>query len=67
MMVSDKYSWISTANFERSYFYECRNATFFIDNRKVKEELETVFMRVWNSSYAEKIDVNKEYKPVKRD
>ena len=67
MMVSDKYSWISTANFERSYFYECRNATFIIDNRKVKEELEIVFMRVWNSSYAEKIDVNKEYKPVKRD
>lgn len=67
MVADDNYSWVSTANFERSYFYECRNATFIIDSRKVNEELEFVFMRVWNSSYAEKIDVNKEYKSVKRD
>lgn len=67
MMVSDKYSWISTANFEQSYFYECRNATFIIDNRKVNQDLESVFMRVWNSGYAEMVDVNKDYKSVKRD
>ncbi len=67
MIGGDKYSWISTANFERSYFHESRNATLIIDSRKVNEELEKVFMRVWNSNYAEMIDVNKEYKSIKRE
>ena len=67
MIGGDKYSWISTANFERGYFHESRNATLIIESKKVNEELEKVFMRVWNSSYAEKVDINKEYKSVKRE
>jgi len=38
-----------------------------IENEKVNEELEKVFMRVWNSWYAEKVDVDREYKSVKRN
>jgi phospholipase D3/4 len=59
-------SWISTANWERSYFYECRNATMIIQNKKVNAQLEEVFLRDWNSLLVESVDVNKEYKPIKR-
>lgn len=63
----DDVSWISTANWERDYFYESRNATLIIESEKVNEALEMVFERVWNSGYVEKVDVEKEYKPVKRN
>jgi phospholipase D3/4 len=63
----DDVSWISTSNWERDYFYQSRNAALVIENSKVNAELEKVFTRVWNSDYVETVDVNKEYKPVKRN
>jgi phosphatidylserine/phosphatidylglycerophosphate/cardiolipin synthase-like enzyme len=59
-------SWISTANWEWGYFHDTRNATMIIKNGKVNSELEEVFLRDWNGNLTEKVDVNKEYKPVKR-
>lgn len=59
-------SWISTANWERSYFYSGRNATMIIKNKKVNAMLEEVFLRDWNGSLVEEVDVNKEYQVVKR-
>lgn len=67
MIADDDMSWISTSNLERDYFFESRNATLIIESEKVNEELEKVFMRVWNSNYVDKVDINKEYKPVKRN
>jgi phosphatidylserine/phosphatidylglycerophosphate/cardiolipin synthase-like enzyme len=63
----DDISWISTSNWERDYFYQSRNAALVIKNSKVNAELEKVFTRVWNSDYVETVDVNKKYKPVKRN
>jgi len=63
----DDVSWISTSNWERDYFYQSRNAALVIENSKVNAELEKVFTRVWNSEYVETVDVNKEYKSVKRN
>jgi phosphatidylserine/phosphatidylglycerophosphate/cardiolipin synthase-like enzyme len=59
-------SWVSTANWERGYFYDTRNATMIIQNKKVNSLLEEVFLRDWNGNLVESVDVNKEYKPVKR-
>ncbi len=67
IIADDDMSWISTSNLERDYFFESRNATLIIESEKVNEELEKVFMRVWNSNYVDKVDINKEYKPVKRN
>lgn len=68
IMIKDgTHSWVSTANFERSYFHESRNATIIIENKKVFGELLNVFNRVWESGYAELVDVNKDYKSVKRE
>jgi len=66
-IADDDVSWISTSNWEREYFYESRNAALIIESEKVNETLEGVFNRVWNSTYVEKVDVDKEYKAVKRN
>ncbi|MCI0473760.1 MAG: phospholipase D-like domain-containing protein, partial [Ignavibacteria bacterium] len=63
----DDVSWLSTSNWERDYFYQSRNAALVIENSKVNAELEKVFNRIWNSDYVETVDVNKEYKSVKRN
>jgi phosphatidylserine/phosphatidylglycerophosphate/cardiolipin synthase-like enzyme len=60
-------SWISTSNLEQDYFYESRNAALILKNENINSELETVFNRVWNSSYVEKVDPDKDYKSVKRN
>ncbi|HMQ70100.1 MAG TPA: phospholipase D-like domain-containing protein [Ignavibacteria bacterium] len=60
-------SWISTSNWERSYFYNCRNATLIIDNENITSDLSKVFNNIWNGPYAEEIDVNKDYPPAKRN
>lgn len=59
-------SFVSTSNWERSYFYDCRNATLIIQNEEINSLLEEVFLRSWNSDFVEKVDVNKKYEPVRR-
>jgi len=66
--ISDyKTSFVSTANWEYDYFYESRNASLVIKNKKVNSELEEVFLRDWTGPYTELIDMNKDYKPPKRN
>lgn len=60
-------SWISTSNWEKSYFYNCRNATIIIDNENISSDLSKVFNDIWFGPYVDLIDINKEYKPVKRN
>lgn len=60
-------SWISTSNWEWSYFHNCRNATLIIDNEKVNKELSEVFFRDWSGPYTNYVDIHKEYLPVKRN
>lgn len=60
-------SWLSTSNWEWSYFSSCRNATMIIENKKINEQLGKVFDRSWDSNLVSDVDVNKDYKPVKRN
>ena len=60
-------SWVSSANWERGYFYGSRNTTIVIDNKKVNKELKKIFTFVWNSKYTEFVDANKTYESVKRN
>lgn len=60
-------SWVSSANWERGYFYGSRNATLVIDNKSVNKALKKVFMADWNSKYTETVDANKTYESVKRN
>ncbi len=60
-------SWISTSNWEHSYFHNSRNATLIVNNEKVNKELSDVFNKNWKGPYTKLIDVNKKYEPVKRN
>ncbi|MCX6162591.1 MAG: phospholipase D-like domain-containing protein [Ignavibacteriae bacterium] len=60
-------SWVSTSNWEQGYFTESRNATLIMKSTLVNAKLNEVFDLMWNSPYVEKVDPEKEYKPVKRN
>lgn len=60
-------SWVGSANWERNYFYNSRNISLVIKNKPVNDRLKEVFELVWNSPYSEKVDINREYKEVKRN
>jgi len=60
-------SFISTSNWEYDYFYNSRNASVIIKNKTVNSDLEEIFLRDWNGPYTEFIDINKDYKPPKRN
>jgi phosphatidylserine/phosphatidylglycerophosphate/cardiolipin synthase-like enzyme len=60
-------SWVSSANWERGYFYGSRNATLVIDNKKVNTALKKVFLADWKSEYTEFVDASKTYESVKRN
>lgn len=60
-------SWISSSNWEQSYFKNSRNTTIVTDNIKINEELEKVFYRSWDSNFTEKVDIDRKYESVKRN
>ncbi|MBK8380410.1 MAG: hypothetical protein IPL16_00665 [Ignavibacteria bacterium] len=60
-------SWISSSNWEQSYFKNSRNATIVTDNIRINEELEKVFYRSWDSNFTEKVDIDRKYESVKRN
>lgn len=60
-------SWVSSANWERGYFYGSRNTTLVIDSRKVNSAIKKIFLSDWNSRYTEFVDANKTYESVKRN
>ncbi len=59
-------SFISSANWEKGYFYDTRNATMIIKNSRINADLQSVFMRDWNGDLTESVDINKVYEPVKK-
>lgn len=65
MIVDNNISWISTANWEVSYFRSTRNTTIIIMNNGVNKALEDVFNLSWNSDITEKVEAAKDYKPPK--
>ena len=60
-------SWISTSNWEWSYFYNSRNVSLVIENEKINMDLQKTFYKSWESPYTEFVDVDKIYQPVKRN
>ena len=67
-MISDNdVSWISTSNWESGYFRHSRNVSIIIKNKLVNNDLRNVFEMGWRSPYANEIEINKNYEPVKRN
>jgi len=57
--------WIGTSNWEKNYFYNCRNLSVTIKSQKMNSELKEIFYSDWDGPYTEKVDPEKEYKAPK--
>lgn len=61
MVVDGARAWVGTSNWERSYFYEGRNAGLLIEGSGFARRLEQYFDQGWNSSYSEVVSANRSY------
>ncbi|NNE07687.1 MAG: phospholipase [Gemmatimonadetes bacterium] len=53
--------WIGTSNWERGYFYTSRNMGLVIEGTAIAGRLDRYFENGWTSSYAETVDLAREY------
>ncbi len=65
MIVDSDSTWIGTSNWEKNYFYNCRNLSVAVKSKIMNSELKEVFYKDWNGPYTEKVDPVKEYKAPK--
>jgi phosphatidylserine/phosphatidylglycerophosphate/cardiolipin synthase-like enzyme len=65
LVVDDHLSWIGTANWEKSYFYNARNVGVVVDNATVNKILKKIYLNNWNSSYSYLVKPEIEYTPPK--
>ncbi|MEC8422664.1 MAG: phospholipase D-like domain-containing protein, partial [Myxococcota bacterium] len=65
MTVDGRWSWIGTSNWARGYFYNSRNVGLVIGGTAFAQDLDRVFQRIWDSTYAEVVDPARTYEPRK--
>lgn len=66
LLADQNITWISTSNWEKSYFYNSRNASIVIQNDKINSELTELFLKDWNGKYTEYVYIDKYYPQIKR-
>jgi len=54
--VDGKMAFISTSNWERSYFYQARNAAIILNGASAAAVAEDMFKVSWNSRFAKLVD-----------
>lgn len=62
-----KVSFISTSNWEESYFYSARNAALVFNGETVAAIMEDIFDTSWKSRFAAPVDPAKKYTPPQRE
>ena len=55
--------WLGTSNWEKSYFYACRNLGIVIQKGKIPGQLESIFNKSWNGDYTHLITPEGNYPP----
>jgi len=65
MIVDSDSTWIGTSNWEKNYFYNCRNLSVAVKSKTMNAELKEIFNKDWDGPYTEKVDPVKEYKAPK--
>jgi phosphatidylserine/phosphatidylglycerophosphate/cardiolipin synthase-like enzyme len=65
LVVDDRFSWIGTSNWEKSYFYNARDVGVVVENKTVNKILKKIYLNNWNSSYSYSIKPEIEYTPPK--
>jgi phosphatidylserine/phosphatidylglycerophosphate/cardiolipin synthase-like enzyme len=61
VVVDGERAWIGTSNWERSYFYESRNAGLILEGTALAGTLEAFFRGGWTSDYAVPVDPDATY------
>ncbi|MBI5214757.1 MAG: hypothetical protein HY960_03290 [Ignavibacteriae bacterium] len=61
ILVDGKEFWLGTSNCEKSYFYTSRNLGIVVKNNRLAKQLQNIFHKSWNSSYAERITIDAKY------
>jgi phosphatidylserine/phosphatidylglycerophosphate/cardiolipin synthase-like enzyme len=67
LIVDDRACWIGSSNWEKGYFYNCRNLGVVIKGADPNAVLRKIFFTTWESSYAKPIDVMKVYQAPKQE
>lgn len=66
MTVDGRTLWVGTSNWSQGYFKETRGIEFVIQRPELAAQADVIFDKLWNASYTEAIDINKDYpKPRK--
>jgi phosphatidylserine/phosphatidylglycerophosphate/cardiolipin synthase-like enzyme len=65
LVVDDRWSWIGTSNWEKSYFHNARNVGVVVENKTVNQILKKIYVKNWNSSYSYLLKPEIEYAPPK--
>jgi len=66
MVIDNQVAWVGTSNWSGGYFDLSRNLEVVMRNEKMAQRLVALQDQTWNSSYAQPLDINKQYpKPVK--
>ena len=61
MSIDDKIAWVGTSNWEGGYLNTSRNLELVIQNPKFAKRVADLAKQLWNSPYAEELDINKDY------
>jgi HKD family nuclease len=60
-VVDDSLSWLGTANWGKSYFYNSRNLSLIVANPTISRRLSKIFWKSWESPYAWDLSPHKVY------
>lgn len=61
MEIDGQLAWVGTSNWEGGYMNNSRNLEVIMHSPKMAKELRNVHQQLWDSNYAQRIDVNKDY------
>lgn len=65
LTVDGRAFWIGTSNWEKDYFHDSRNVGLIGEEPTLARRLAAYFNDNWNSKYAERVDPDKEYVPIR--
>lgn len=63
LIVDNKYVWLGTSNWEKSYFYKGRNLGIVIESEKYNKIIKEIFLKSWNGPYSYEIKPEIDYTP----
>ena len=61
MEIDDQIAWIGTSNWEGGYMDKSRNLEVVLRDPVMAARIDQLHQQLWNSAYAQPIDVNKDY------